>query len=443
MVTTRVLPRLIVSPQERSVGAMSHPRPQRLTADCVVVKLRSHQAMRKRLERALEGGPAPVLETLMQNGYARRIQPIFSTPPQARAGLIPKLSAAVSAATEDKATRALVSIRVDSSVRAEDLAAYLRDQGEEIEYAFVPPIKHYFAQGSTNVGPDPLSSRQWAHGAVKIHVARQQADFKDAQEVKVAVVDSGIDEDHPDLKDSISSYVNYIANEDKRDVVGHGTHVAGIIAAGINNAVGVSGLCRAKIMVVKGLPHPDSDYDPDEYYRALSHPVDHGADIINLSLGGGYDAAERDIIEDALEAGITVVAAMGNEYAEGNPVEYPAGYSGVIAVGACDEMDRRASFSNTGDHIDLVAPGVRILSTVPQYPSLFAATVLYDSWPGTSMATPHVAAAAALLKARDGSLKPVDVQESLRASADRVSHQAAHPDEDYGWGRLNIANALL
>jgi subtilisin family serine protease len=91
------------------------------------------------------------------------------------------------------------------------------------------------------------------------------------------------------------------------------------------------------------------------------------------------------------------VAAMGNEFEEGNPKEYPAGYPGALAVGAVDETDKRGSFSCTGAHIGLVAPGVNILSTVPRVKASFANTTDYDSWPGTSMATPHVAGAAALV----------------------------------------------
>ncbi len=153
-------------------------------------------------------------------------------------------------------------------------------------------------------------------------------------------------------------------------------------------------------------------------------------------------AGNTDIIADLLDAGIAVVAAMGNDFERGNPVSYPAAYNGVIAVGACDQVDRRAAFSCTGSHIALVAPGVDILSTVPSYPSELAATVLYDSWPGTSMATPHVAAAVALLLARDDRLTPAQIRDRLVPAADRVPWQSAVPDSEYGAGRLNIA-ALL
>jgi subtilisin family serine protease len=338
----------------------------------------------------------------------------------------------------------MVSIELGEGTDGQDLARHLETLEGEVEYAFVPPVKRYLLPPPATTGPDPLLSRQWGHGAVGINVARSSAGFVEATGVRVAVVDSGIDESHPDLQGgTISSYTNFISTEDKRDIVGHGTHVAGIIAAQINNAVGIAGLCQASIEVIKGLPHPDATYDADEYYRALAYAVDTGAPVLNLSLGGKFDPVERDLIEEALEAEITVVAAMGNDYQAGNPIEYPAAYTGVIAVGACDELDRRATFSCTGDHIALVAPGVRILSTVPTYPSHFTEATLYDSWPGTSMATPFVAAAAALLRAKDPTLTAKAVARRLRATADPVAAANAFPNAEYGAGRLNIAAALV
>jgi subtilisin family serine protease len=163
--------------------------------------------------------------------------------------------------------------------------------------------------------------------------------------------------------------------------------------------------------------------------------------VLNLSLGGGLDPGERDIIADLLDAGITVVAAMGNEFLKGNPIEYPAAYEGVIAVGASDEMDRRADFSCTGNHIALVAPGTNILSTVPRYPSELAKRLEYDSWPGTSMATPHVAAAAALLLSKSPGMSPATVRKRLTETADFVPDQTRR-NKQFGTGRLNIAAAL-
>jgi subtilisin family serine protease len=288
-----------------------------------------------------------------------------------------------------------------------------------------------------------LFARQWSHGAVHIHEARERAGFRDATDVVVAIVDSGVDRAHPDLKASIDHYRNFLAPaEDDRDYRGHGTHVAGIVAAGINNSIGIAGLCRARLAVLKALPRRGGSWNAVAYDQALAQPIELKAKVVNLSLGGGIDPGEKDVILDLLDAGIVVVAAMGNEFEEGNPTSYPAAYEGVIAVGASDEVDRRASFSCTGPHISLVAPGERILSTVPRYASELAETTMYDSWPGTSMAAPHVAAAAALLLAKKPHLTPAQVKTQLCKATDRVSWQKKRPDDQYGWGRLNIAKAL-
>jgi subtilisin family serine protease len=439
------------------------PRPQ--PSDTVIVKLRTnprsvrHFSAAAGIEGPVAGAPQTVLASLVERGYVSEIIPVFPAPQSFAEGRGP--ARALAAAVLDspsalKRARGLVSVKVDRGTSPQSLAEHLSQQGDEVEYAYVPPVKYLFLPPrrtkarSKKVAPrkataatnDPLASRQWNHNAVRIHEARARSGFKDANDVLVAIVDSGIDRGHPDLDGVVADYVNFhSATEDDRDYVGHGTHVAGIIAAEINNQVGIAGLCTTRLLVVKGLPKAGTPWNAEKYYQALAYPIDHGAKVLNLSLGGGVDPGERDIIADLLDAGITVVAAMGNEFLKGNPVEYPAAYDGVIAVGASDEVDRRASFSCTGDHIALVAPGVNILSTVPRYPSEFAQSLEYDSWPGTSMATPHVTAAAALLLSKSPGLPPADVRKKLVQTADMVPGQTRRTPE-LGAGRLNIASAL-
>ena len=438
-------------------------RPSQPT-DTVIVKLRTTASSVRRfaaaagLEDTSAGAPRSALASLVDRGYVSEIIPIFPAPQPFSEGRGPAraLAAAVLEPPSGlRRARGLVSVKVDRGTNAESLAEHLNQQEEEVEYAYVPPVKYPFlppsrkrskkktnprkSQAATN---DPLASRQWNHGAVRIHQARARAGFVEADGVLVAIVDSGSDRGHPDLDGTIQEYFNaHSATEDDRDYVGHGSHVAGIIAAEINNQIGIAGLSAARLLVVKGLPKAGSTWNAERYYQALAYPIDRGAKVLNLSLGGGLDPGERDIIADLLDAGITVVAAMGNEFQEGNPVEYPAAYDGVIAVGASDEMDRRADFSCTGKHIALVAPGTNILSTVPRYPSEFAKKLEYDSWPGTSMATPHVAAAAALLLSKSPGLSPDAVRKRLMATADFVPGQSRRNTE-FGAGRLNIAAAL-
>jgi subtilisin family serine protease len=136
---------------------------------------------------------------------------------------------------------------------------------------------------------------------------------------------------------------------------------------------------------------------------------------------------------------------MGNEFKEGNPKEYPAGYPGALGVGAIDEADKRASFSCTGAHIGLVAPGVNILSTVPRVKASFADHTNYDSWPGTSMATPHVAGAAALVYGRTAKSKAAAdaVVKRLTSTARKLAGMKKKKfTREYGSGLLDLAAAL-
>ncbi len=440
----------------RALARGEEAPPERAT-DTVICKVRSSPAAVRRIAKAVRGGrfesahdESSWLAKLIQNNLAERVTPVFQSAPIERAARGAMIAMADAVRSEQKVTaaRGLVAIKVAPGVNASQLAEHLHRQQDEFEYAYVPAIKYPCVGKAakkprkTRLTNDALNSRQWAHGAIRIQDARARVAFKEATRMVVAVVDSGIDKTHPDLAHVIHSYLNFLPNEDGLDYKGHGTHVAGIIAAEMNNGIGVAGVCAAKIMALKALPKQGSRWNAEAYYRALAHPIDAGVRVLNMSIGGGFDPGERDIIADLIDAGVTVVAAMGNEYNQGNPASYPAAYPGVVAVGASDEMDRRAAFSCTGEHITLVAPGERILSTTPLYPSEFAETVEYDSWPGTSMATPHVAAAAALLLAKDPVLTPAEVKKRLANSADRVPKQIGAHDKQYGSGRLNIASAL-
>ncbi len=290
-------------------------------------------------------------------------------------------------------------------------------------------------------GADPLLMRQWGHGAVRAAQARQLAGFDDASDIVVAVADSGIDENHPDLSGAIADYKSFVKGEKRRDLVGHGTHIAGVIAAQMNNGVGVAGLCAAKLLVLKVLPS-EVAWDAAAYYRALAHCIGR-ARVLNISFGDEeVDPGEKDVIADVLDAGIIVVAAMGNEFEHGNPVEFPAALDGVCAVGATDHADRRGHFSCTGKHIALSAPGVAIVSTTPTY-EIPRGESDYDAFDGTSVAAPHVSAAAALILAKDPGLTPAEVIDKLQRSADKVPDmKKKRPDSSFGWGRLNIEAAV-
>lgn len=323
----------------------------------------------------------------------------------------------------------------------------------------------------------PPSSSMWNLPAIKWAEARAQVGFIDATQVRVAVLDTGIDANHPDLKNQIANYVydhpQVPTASSAKDYIGHGTHVAGTIAAGIGNAVGINGICSCQLYIWKIFddePDPDSFNDQYHYYvdalmyhRALADCLEENIQVLNLSIGGQAepDIHELTLFQQLIASGTTVVAAMGNERQQGSPISYPAAIPGVIAVGATNINDQVARFSNRGPHISLCAPGDTIWSTLPTYAGQtgFRARHLangsvvpgdplsrdtdYAAWNGTSMASPHVAAAVALLLAREPGLSPAEVRQRLMQSAERVpgmGGQAHH--QDYGAGRLNLFDIL-
>jgi subtilisin family serine protease len=292
-------------------------------------------------------------------------------------------------------------------------------------------------------GPDPMRGQQW--GLDAIHWP--DADRPDAHAVTVAVLDTGVDQGHPDLAGVVTGYEHEGRGES--DPVGHGTHVSGIVAAVTGNAVGISGVAAVSLHVWKIFPDTPEDgenfyVDGPTYLRALAAVQTSGARSLNLSIGGTSSSQTEQLLFDRLRAaGVTACAAMGNEFQEGNPTEYPGAYDTVVSVGAVAEDGTRAEFSNTGPHIDLSAPGVNILSTLPRDASQWRRETEYASWSGTSMATPHVAAAAALIAARHPDWGPDQVSERLRTTAAKLSGMGgADFTDELGAGLLDLRAAL-
>jgi subtilisin family serine protease len=286
---------------------------------------------------------------------------------------------------------------------------------------------------------DPRRNLQWGLAAIRYFEAGRPS----AKGIRVGVIDSGIDANHPDLPDpEIYRHSGFRA----QDVVGHGTHVAGTIAAKTNNRVGSAGVADAQLAVWKVFPDDPNDpyLDSESYLRALGEVVDEQVAVVNLSIGGGaYSEVEALLFAEAISAGVTIVAAMGNDHEEGNPTSYPAAYDDVISVGSIAADRRRSIFSNTGRHIDLLAPGSHILSTVPTRRSAQRRETDHAAWTGTSMATPHVTAAAALLLARHPGWSPAQIARRLRNSASPVAEMGARKwTEAHGSGLLNLKAAL-
>lgn len=255
---------------------------------------------------------------------------------------------------------------------------------------------------------------------------------KGSDQVTVAVIDTGVDLKHPDLKNQLVSGLNVVNKDaDPQDDVGHGTHVAGVIGALVNNNLGVAGMSwYNRIMPVKVL---DSSGAGSTYAVAqgIIWATDHGAKVINMSLGNYADAEFlHDAIRYAYDRDVVLIAASGNDNTD-RP-GYPAAYEEVFAVAAADSQKSKASFSNYGDYIDVTAPGVSIASTYlnNQYAALS----------GTSMASPHVTALAALIRSVNPKLKNTEVMQLMRDTATDLGQ--AGKDKYFGYGLIDVAAAL-
>lgn len=288
---------------------------------------------------------------------------------------------------------------------------------------------------------DPMFARQYAPQITRAVEAWSASTGKG---VVTAIVDTGVDTGHPDLAAHMVGGWNTVDNnENARDDHGHGTHCAGIAAALANNKVGVAGIAPdATIMPVKVLGGDGSGSD-ETVANGIIWAADHGAKVISLSLGGpGESQVLGEAVAYALKKGAAIIAAMGNDGT--NEKSYPAAYPGVVAVGATNKQDRIADFSQYGDWISVSAPGVGILSTFPTYKVAmndYGFPMTYATLDGTSMATPAVSGAAAVIRARFPALDPAQIKARLEKSADKVSGQADF-DQHYGYGRINVLKAI-
>ncbi|MGV8106115.1 MAG: S8 family peptidase [Mesotoga sp.] len=251
--------------------------------------------------------------------------------------------------------------------------------------------------------------------------------------VKVAILDTGIDGTHLDLAGRVAGGKDCTGIGSYSDDNGHGTHVSGTVAAIYSNNSGVYGVApSASLYAVKVLDSTGSGY-LDWIIAGIQWAIDNDIDIINMSLGTTSDAQPlEDACNAAYEAGILIVAAAGNSGNKpGNrdTVEYPGGYASVIAVAASDSNDARATFSSTGPDVELIAPGVSILSTI-----LGDAYAYYS---GTSMASPHVAGVAALVLAANSDLTNDDVRLILQQTAENLGLKQEH--QGYGLVRADLA----
>jgi subtilisin family serine protease len=337
----------------------------------------------------------------------------------------------------------------------------------EIEYA-----EPMFIRKFADLPNDSLLFEQYMLPLIGAIPAWEIMDTTDSDTIVVAVVDTGVDYLHEDLLGTL--YINPGEDglddegNDKRtngidddengfvdDFMGwdfgsnsdesgfdndpmpghpHGTHVAGIIAAVRNNEKGIAGITnKVKIMPVK------IGYD-SQFSRTLVNGYDgvlyaamNGAHVINCSWGGGgFSEAEQELIDAANTYGCVIVAAAGNNAVESS--FYPAAYDGIISVASSTELDRRSGFSNYHSTVDISAPGTQIMSTIP--------IDLYTAWDGTSMASPVVAACAAVIRSMFPEYSNKEVAEVLKATSDNFYDKNTFFLGKLGAGRVNLFNAI-
>ncbi len=298
---------------------------------------------------------------------------------------------------------------------------------------FAQPNYIYHIEKTVN---DPYLSYQWhlnkinAFGAWDITMG--------SPDVRVAVLDTGIDNTHPEFSGQIvaqEDVVNFDGNAQddsgRYDCFGHGTHVAGIIAGKADNGEGIAGVAPGVKLITVDVFDGDGAYTSD-IILGIQFALNNGASIINMSLGGaGDDPAFHAALDNANARGVLCVAAAGNEHT--SAPSYPSDYDSVVSVIATDQTDAKPYFSNYGDAKDISAPGVYIASTYPGDDYYFK--------DGTSMASPVVAGVAALILSADPHLLPADIKNILYSTADDLG--APGKDATFGYGRVNAYNALV
>jgi subtilisin family serine protease len=299
---------------------------------------------------------------------------------------------------------------------------------------------------------DPLFDQQWALDTIEASAAWDLVTSTD--NVLIAILDTGfpLDGIHPTHEDlgsaRLTAGLNVLVHSaPPRDDHGHGTHVLGIAAADRNNANGIAGLWGGRVLIIKVF-NDQNDGTSISFHDGVAEAVRFAKEIgarlvVNYSGGGPDGEVKREALSRLREAGALLVAAAGNN--NGGAIDFPAAYGAteecVIAVGAIDQDRQRPSFASRGSELTVVAPGVSILSTTPDYDVTlngFGIQANYDSLNGTSQASPIVAATAAMVWSKFPSLTAAQVREKITSSATEV----AGDRKDFGAGIVNARRAL-
>ncbi len=267
-------------------------------------------------------------------------------------------------------------------------------------------------------------NQKWHYDMIKAPQAWTVTNGSSA--VKIAVLDTGIDHNHPSLANFVNTSLGRtFVGGTTMDVQGHGTHVAGTIAS----YGSVSGVMQNATLIPVKVLGDDGSGSLYGITQGILYAANIDADVINMSLGGGgYNQSMDEAVQTATSQGTIVVAASGNDGA--SSISYPAAYSSVIAVGSVTSNRTRSSFSNYGSGLELMAPGSNIYSTYPNS--------RYTTLSGTSMATPHVAGVAGLIRAANPNISVSQARQILRDTA-----QEAGSFTQYGYGIVDAHAAVL
>ena len=265
--------------------------------------------------------------------------------------------------------------------------------------------------------------------------------------IKVAVLDSGVASDNPDISPKVVARANFSGSATKpgdpvaEDYYGHGTHVAGNVAATVDNTIGVAGVCPGCTILAGKVLDDNGVGSSSALANGINWAVSNGAKVINMSLGVRASRTLETAVNNAWNKGVVLVAAAGNG---GNQTKiYPGAYTHVIAVGATDNNDDKASFSTYGaSWVDIAAPGVNVFSTFPNHPFLLASqnhrALGYDVGNGSSMSSAIVAATAALAWSSHPGATNTSIREAVETTADKVSGTGT----DWAYGRVNADKAV-
>jgi subtilisin family serine protease len=298
---------------------------------------------------------------------------------------------------------------------------------------------------------------EWEYTAAHVDQVPESI-LRAAAAFKIAVIDTGVDLRQPDIaakNPQVYSVIHPKNRRDVRDFYGHGTFVASLAAGSVTNAEGIAGFGGDAQLLCVQVAHPDGSISDVDEAAGIVYAVKHGAKIINLSLGGLEPSAlETRAVRYAQRHGVLIVAAAGNEFQDGNPLEYPAallqpkgsdgrGGSG-LSVGASTQKGERAYFSNAGSYISLAAPGDTVFADLSGYSDWSRAALpgssagIYGFSSGTSFSAPEVSGAAALVWAANPALAARQVATVLKRTAS--GHGMWNPG--LGFGVLDAAAAV-